>query len=41
LNLETTCQLARKWLEELEQGRFGVNLLTSQTAPKLKLEIKA
>jgi len=41
LNLEMTCQLARKWLEELERGRFGVNPLTSQTAPKLELEIKA
>ncbi|HUA38651.1 MAG TPA: DUF309 domain-containing protein [Candidatus Sulfopaludibacter sp.] len=38
LNLETTCQLARKWLEELERTRFGVNPLTGQTAPKLKLE---
>ncbi len=41
LNLEITCQLARKWLEELERGRFGVNPLTNQTAPELKLEIKA
>ena len=38
LNLETTRQLARKWLDDLEQTRFGVNPLTSQTAPELKLE---
>ncbi len=38
LNLETTCQLARKWLEELERTGFGVNPLTNQTAPELKLQ---
>ena len=38
LSVEVTCQLARKWLEELERTRFGVNPLTSQAAPKLKLE---
>lgn len=38
LSVEVTCQLARKWLEELERTRFEVNPLTSQTAPKLKLE---
>ncbi len=39
LNLETTRQLARKWLEELERTRFEVNPLTNQTAPELKLEV--
>jgi len=38
LNLETTCQLARKWLEELERTRSGVNPLTDKSAPELKLE---
>lgn len=38
LNLETVRKLARKWLEELERTRFGVNLLTGQTAPELRLE---
>jgi uncharacterized protein len=38
LNLATTCKLARKWLEELEQGRFDVNPLTDQNVPALKLE---
>lgn len=38
LSVEATCQLARKWLEELERTRFGVNPLTSQTAPELNLE---
>jgi predicted metal-dependent hydrolase len=38
LNLESTCQLARKWLEELERTRFGLNPLANQAAPELKLE---
>lgn len=38
LNLETTCQLARKWLEDLERDRFGVNPLTDRNTPELKLE---
>ena len=38
LNLETTRKLARKWLADLEQTRFGVNPLTSRTAPELRLE---
>jgi predicted metal-dependent hydrolase len=38
LNLDATRKLARKWLEDLERTRFGVNPLTSQTAPELKLE---
>jgi predicted metal-dependent hydrolase len=38
LNLDATRQLAQKWLEDLEQTRFGVNPLTNQTAPELKLE---
>ena len=41
LNLATTGELARKWLEELEQGRFGVNPLTDQNAPALRLEKEA
>jgi len=41
LNLETTCQLARKWLEELERTRFGANPLAGRSAPELKLEIKS
>jgi uncharacterized protein len=39
LNLETTCQLARKWLEELERTGFGVNPLTTKNAPELKLQV--
>ncbi|HTQ51927.1 MAG TPA: DUF309 domain-containing protein [Candidatus Acidoferrales bacterium] len=39
LSVEATCQLARKWLEELERTRFEVNLLTDQNAPELRLEI--
>jgi uncharacterized protein len=38
LNLETTCRLARKWLDDLERARFEINPLTSQAAPELKLE---
>ncbi|MGB7769009.1 MAG: DUF309 domain-containing protein [Verrucomicrobiia bacterium] len=38
LNLETVGTLARKWLKELERTQFGVNPLTDQTAPELKLE---
>jgi uncharacterized protein len=38
LNMGTACQLARKWLDDLEQTRFGVNPLTGQAAPELKLE---
>jgi uncharacterized protein len=38
LNLEAVRKLARKWLEDLERTQFGVNPLTSHTAPKLKLE---
>jgi hypothetical protein len=30
--------LARKWLEELERTRSGVNPLTDKSAPELKLE---
>ena len=38
LNLDTACKLARKWLEDLEWTQFGVNPLTGQAAPELKLE---
>ena len=38
LNLETTRQLARKWLDDLERTRFEINPLTDKTAPELKLE---
>ena len=38
LNMETTCKLARKWLEDLERTGFSVNPLTNETAPELKLE---
>jgi predicted metal-dependent hydrolase len=38
LNVETTCKLARKWLEDLDRTGFGINPLTNQTAPELKLE---
>jgi predicted metal-dependent hydrolase len=41
LNLETAENLARKWLEELEQTGFGVNPLTDQSAPELRLEVEA
>ena len=41
LNLATVGELARKWLEELEQGRFGVNPLTDQNVPALRLEKEA
>ena len=40
LNLVTTEKLARKWLEELERTGFGVNPLTDQTAPELRLEVE-
>ncbi len=40
LNLATAEKLARKWLEELEQTGFGVNPLTDQTAPELRLEVE-
>jgi hypothetical protein len=40
LNLAATCELARKWLEELEQGRFEVNPLTNQNAPALRVELE-
>jgi uncharacterized protein len=39
LNVEMTCELARKWLEELERTRFGVNPLTAKNAPELKLRV--
>ncbi len=38
LSMDTTCQLARKWLETMEQGRLGAHLLTGQHWPVLKLE---
>ena len=38
LSVETTCKLARKWLEELEQGRWGAHPLTGRHSPELKLE---
>lgn len=38
LNLDTVRELARKWLEDLERTRFGVNPLMDGTAPELKLE---
>lgn len=38
LNLETVLKLAQKWLEELERTRFGVNPLTVETVPELKLQ---
>ena len=38
LNMQTTCTLARKWLDDLERTRFEINPLTSQAAPELKLE---
>jgi predicted metal-dependent hydrolase len=40
LNVATTCELARKWLEEMERGRFDVNPLTDQNAPALGLELE-
>jgi predicted metal-dependent hydrolase len=40
LNVATTCELARKWLEEVERGRFDVNPLTDQNAPALGLELE-
>ena len=41
LNVATTCELARKWLEEVERGRFDVNPLTDQNAPALRVESEA
>jgi predicted metal-dependent hydrolase len=41
LNVATTCELARKWLDEVERGRFDVNPLTDQNAPALRLESEA
>jgi len=38
LNLEAVGELIRKWLEDLERTRFGVNPLTDQSAAQLKLE---
>jgi len=38
LSVETTCKLARKWLEDLQQGRLGAHPLTGQHSPVLKLE---
>jgi predicted metal-dependent hydrolase len=40
LNVATTCELARKWLEEVERGRFDVNPFTDQNAPALGLELE-
>jgi predicted metal-dependent hydrolase len=41
LSVETTCKLARKWLEILERGRSGAHSLANQAAPELRLETKA
>ena len=41
LNVATTCELARKWLEGVERARFDVNPLTGQNAPALRLESEA
>ena len=38
LNMETTCKLAQKWLDDLERTRFEINPLASQAAPELKPE---
>ena len=38
LSVETTCKLARKWLDNLEQDRLGAHSLIGQHPPVLKLE---
>ncbi|MGD0743629.1 MAG: DUF309 domain-containing protein [Verrucomicrobiota bacterium] len=37
LNLDSMCRLIESWLADLERGRFEVNPLTAENAPKLKL----
>jgi predicted metal-dependent hydrolase len=38
LNLQTTVEIIRQWLADLERTDFGGNLLTVANAPKLKLD---
>ena len=39
LNTKAVCGLIQKWLADLESGRFALNPLTNETAPKLALEL--